>query len=864
MPFHIGLTVITFTILSLMVSAQSVTLSNYSTDDGLPSSQVYDIIQDDHGYLWFSTDKGLGRYDGKEFIAYGTSDGLLDNVVFDFHKRPNGDIWCSTNSGRLFKITGHEPIFVPYEFNDSLVKYSKTLITQSVLFQKEQLFLSYLNSIGFLSIDKQGNVLSVPKEPPSVFDTTHIYLVSDFTNEPFFYSDPLGEFRGGSILKKQFLHSSQQLVHKGEALNFGIGQLYCYNSHIEWVYPNRIVKKEAREKVIATGLLDNKCYWIGYRYGGVEVYNQKGEVLSHFLKNKSVTQLFVDHEEHVWISTLEHGVYKIAEKDLFFVDETKDFKISALEKDAFNNLFIGYDNGRVIRRSSTGKIDDFYVSEKGSKSTVKLFNDNGRIYCSSDNLLTWSSPKDKITVLLEKKSRYLGVVNDSVLWGMHHTYRGVHLNKESFFKTLRLKDIVVHNGGIYGSNSHGLYFRSDLNPSFEQQLISGVRIDDLNVCGEYLVLGTNGNGVIILNNEHKSEYHITVKEGLTSNFVSSTYTENDSVLWVCTNRGVNRLELYGDGRWDVQSLTESDGLLSNEVWCATVFNDTAWLGTQHGVNFFPLSLLQRGRKKAKRYFLHWKDIHVNNKEWNSSETSFSYYQNEVKFSFSAISFHDQLTYRYKLKGLHTSWRFFDNTELIFSALSPGEYELIIQTKGDTDKWSDEVLTYSFSISPPFWRTWGFTILIVSIIGLLIYGFFKIRILTYNRDIVRDILKHFLRKIRKDLPSIVIKHNGKEVRIFTHEIHYLKTDRNYLEVYTKNKKYTCRLSINEFFQLVDDKIEFMQVHRSYIVRVEYIQQIGKKELVVLETEIPIGRKYQENVKLIGFSTSKKSGDKTAHR
>ena len=44
---------------------------NLSTADGLPSSEVYNIIKDRNGYLWFGTDNGLSRYNGYEFKNFG-------------------------------------------------------------------------------------------------------------------------------------------------------------------------------------------------------------------------------------------------------------------------------------------------------------------------------------------------------------------------------------------------------------------------------------------------------------------------------------------------------------------------------------------------------------------------------------------------------------------------------------------------------------------------------------------------------------------------------------------------------------------------------------------------------------------------
>jgi ligand-binding sensor domain-containing protein len=56
----------TFLLLSTYLTAQNSAYSwrNYSTNDGLPSPEVYTVIQDSKGYLWFGTDNGVSRFDG--------------------------------------------------------------------------------------------------------------------------------------------------------------------------------------------------------------------------------------------------------------------------------------------------------------------------------------------------------------------------------------------------------------------------------------------------------------------------------------------------------------------------------------------------------------------------------------------------------------------------------------------------------------------------------------------------------------------------------------------------------------------------------------------------------------------------------
>src|SRR5437773_975313 len=97
-PFLMLWLVFAFSLSFYSASAQ-VAYRNYSPSDGLPSSQVYDILQDSHGYMWFATDRGVTRYDGYTFNTFTTRDGLQDNVVFKMAEDRHGGLWVASLHG---------------------------------------------------------------------------------------------------------------------------------------------------------------------------------------------------------------------------------------------------------------------------------------------------------------------------------------------------------------------------------------------------------------------------------------------------------------------------------------------------------------------------------------------------------------------------------------------------------------------------------------------------------------------------------------------------------------------------------------------------------------------------------------------
>ncbi len=74
---------------------------HFGIRDGLPSNTVYDVYRTADGMLWFATDKGIARYDGRRFQVYTTYDGLPDNEIFFFQEDRQERLWLATYSGAL-------------------------------------------------------------------------------------------------------------------------------------------------------------------------------------------------------------------------------------------------------------------------------------------------------------------------------------------------------------------------------------------------------------------------------------------------------------------------------------------------------------------------------------------------------------------------------------------------------------------------------------------------------------------------------------------------------------------------------------------------------------------------------------------
>ena len=82
------------------VPAQEIFHQKITTTNGLPSNSVYDILQDSKGFIWFATDEGISRFDGRYFATFKSK--IKSGKSGSFLKKDNfGRIWFETFDGYL-------------------------------------------------------------------------------------------------------------------------------------------------------------------------------------------------------------------------------------------------------------------------------------------------------------------------------------------------------------------------------------------------------------------------------------------------------------------------------------------------------------------------------------------------------------------------------------------------------------------------------------------------------------------------------------------------------------------------------------------------------------------------------------------
>src|SRR6516225_8464908 len=72
-------------------------LTHFSTNNGLVTNSVFNVVQDKQGYIWLATVDGLQRYDGNRFLTFRHSSADPHSIPADFivqlTEDKNGNLW---------------------------------------------------------------------------------------------------------------------------------------------------------------------------------------------------------------------------------------------------------------------------------------------------------------------------------------------------------------------------------------------------------------------------------------------------------------------------------------------------------------------------------------------------------------------------------------------------------------------------------------------------------------------------------------------------------------------------------------------------------------------------------------------------
>ena len=261
-----------------------------------------------------------------------------------------------------------------------------------------------------------------------------------------------------------------------------------------------------------------------------------------------------------------------------------------------------------------------------------------------------------------------------------------------------------------------------------------------------LWLGTYGGGLNRFDLRTGTFRHWTQKNGLPNNFVKGILRDSLGYLWLSTDNGLSRFEPRCD---DFANFSREDGLCGDVFLSGCFFRGRSWtlyFGGEEGVTSFLPEEVQRNEHIPPVVITSVSvDDHVRSlgEVFGSPDgLDLQHDQNAVSIEFVALDFAAPARnrYVYRMEGIDKSWiQAAERRDVRYAQMPPGEYVFRVKASNADGVWNEAGVSVRFRIRPPFWETWWFRLLALTIIAagaVAIYRYRVNRLLDVERLRVR--------------------------------------------------------------------------------------------------------------------------------
>lgn len=731
------ITSILFFILSDIFS-QDYNYIHYTIKDGLAGNTVYGVAQDNDGYMFFATENGLSRFDGKEWKTFTVKDGLPDNEILTIYADSKGRVWMGQfNKTLCYYYKG----VIHNSANDTLVKKINLQTSINGIFEDETNSIIFSSQEEIFKISSQNTIekiISVTKSEAT--EKRYKLAINKFPLR----SVPVCIIRRN---KDFLLYEAGKL----KLLNKSILDSFCALPPI-YNLVNKL-KKNVLSDSIDFRPSNMNSYDIPNQFdqfinsnNGTWFISAKGkETVEHFLPATKTGHTIEDLEGIFWITTLGNGVYKLSSRAI------KTSMIKDISKNSSKEIFsITKNSELILGGASYGKLIickfnnnpkivwDYQSYIKFSKNTQDLnratssiqINNNTSIIGFDSYLLKLQNSKPSFNYdVMPVKSIEKIDDNNLIVGTGNHCYK-VRICDLKIVDTIwddRTTYAFYQNNQYYVGTLTGLYlvdankketYLGNIHPALKRRIVCVKATTD-----GTLFVATADAGVVVLK-DNKFVRLINDENGLSSNSCKTLHI-NNNFLWVGTINGITKIDLRNRNK--VVKYSTSDGLPSNIINVIYVDNtdSTVWVGSPDGLTSFK----EKDLVSTSICNLVMQDITVSNKSLAIDSNNFylKHIDNNIRFQFVGISFRsgDDITYSYMLEGLDKKWQQTKERNLNYPTLESGDYTMYLFA---TNKFGvvSKTIKINFTIATPFWETIWFKGLIAILVIAVIYFFLKRR------------------------------------------------------------------------------------------------------------------------------------------
>ena len=727
---------------------------DFTTENGLPSNHVHEMLQTQNGFLWVGTDAGLARFDGGHFTPIDIGSGGTHLAVRTLLATREGDLWVGTDAG-LARI----PSAALGHFDQALVTMYHVgvgLSDQILCIRESRDGRLWVGTSGGLYRFDQGNFLSIiPHDMVSRIEESldgHLLII---TGHGFVEWDGVRIIPHPEIAKQ--LNVSTNSVfdvfedHKGVTW-------FCTKSGVARRVGGHITKIEPYG-------LAHGAAWRVYEdtQGTIWIIGQQGLFrasatgLEPSLSSlDSIWFAYSDREGNLWVSGESEGLVRFKDRAVTMYtthDGLPNERTRTVLRSHDGTLWVGNNCGGISRFD--GKRFQNYSEKNGlSNSCVwAMAADNeqnlwigtwgGGLYRFRDNHFTQYSmqqglPSIVVVCIVAAKDGSLWIATSA---GLSHMQNG-HFRNYSVADGLS-SDLITtvyqdHIGTIWVGTSVGVdrlvgdrFVTVPRDSGASNALIRTLREDpsgDLYAFSEV-------NGISRLEDNRL----VSVNETLAW---SSMIESGRSDLWFCGRQGVFRVapgglrqaEQDSQSPLDYSSFGPDDGLNSKEcdVWgqpnMALTSNDTLWVATVKGLARLDQQRIQHTNHKPAIFI---QEIDVGRTKVSPrQELVLRPGTSHVEFHFTAVDLvsPEKIRLQYRLDGVDPLWLDADSTRTaIYNSIPVGAHSFHIRACNRDGVWDRSGISFPVTQAPYFYETTWFRAICVASFIALVWALYQLRL-----------------------------------------------------------------------------------------------------------------------------------------
>ena len=632
----------------------------YTTESGLPNSQINHICQDSRGFIWISTENGLARFDGRDFVTFRYSrdhaGGLASDLVLGVFEDRCGTVWVGTSMGLQ--------IFDPDNLSFRSVDLGDPSSPGST---------QHISSIAEVSTGDGGTEIWVATSQHGVYiidPGTHSLkgsrrdLLGRNLPSPFVYSvfqDSRGWIwisseTGGLSAVDAFtmqripLNPAPDTVVRdfaedassGDVLLATMDGLFVYDAATGMLHQSSDPAARGCQawSLLAnriSGRLGERTFIVGTEASGMFIYDMDSDRLrrpdipsvQHDISRWKVHSLFEDSQGNVWAGAFQTGVLVIPRSMYGFeyIRTGHGCVTSIVRNPSDGSLWIGSDGGGITRiaRDGTRTVFDASNSSLTNDSVMALaFDGSGKLWVATylDGLFTYTPSRGFRRFAGQDAVESPSVVclacdkgGDLLFAGTYGAGMSVISTSSEKVVERVVEDINKWVSTLYLDRSGTVWLGTYNGPMCYNHTLG--RLISYNVGDAALKsrvycfceasdgriwIGT-GEGLTACDRTRGTVTWYSEADGLSSNVIDGILEADDGTLWISTSYGLNRFDPLTS---TFTTYYAYDGLQGNEFHAGAAFSDSdsqmLFGGTGGVTAFYPQVVNQKTHDVPPLYF----------------------------------------------------------------------------------------------------------------------------------------------------------------------------------------------------------------------------------------------------------------------